>query len=674
MGHLVVTRPPARTTFNPELQGLRAIAILLVVAYHAQHRLVPGGYIGVDVFFVISGFLITRLLAREAEATHTIQLTRFYARRARRLLPAAMLVLIATVVVVGRTLPPFELKSFSSVAISTALYVGNFWFAHIATDYLRAGEVGISPLLHYWSLCVEEQFYLVWPALILLAVWACRKSRRVDSVLTATLLAIGIVSLLTSILMTKISHPWGFFATPARAWEFAFGGVTGLIVHSRGSGSATLANTAAAIGIACVVGAAFWFDERTSFPGFAALLPVLGTCLVLAVTTREPGTAVTSVLRVRPLQILGDLSYSWYLWHWPVMLLLRDRGSEASPTAGATGALISLGLAWVTFNAIEKPIRQNRPLIARSRLSITGGLALAALGASAGLVIRHAATAALELPGQRPYQAAVDDLARVKADGCHLNFFAVIVRDCVYGRVSADSTMMLIGDSHAEQWFPAAEAVALRRGWRLISLTKAACPPFPYQPFDTTLGRPYVECTAWQAQVFRRVASVRPALLILALSSSYDLHEGGNEKAPLEIARWRSAVRETLRRLRPVVGNVVLLRDTPVLAESAPACLSRAEWLGQAKETACRFAPVRAPSQIAEQIAVGEFERSGIAQVVDMGPAICPHDWCGYERGGLVLFHDNNHLTATFSRTLAPELDQRITLGLRAAHLGRPAL
>jgi peptidoglycan/LPS O-acetylase OafA/YrhL len=314
MEHRPVTvTAPARPPFNAELQGLRAIAILLVVAYHAQHSLVPGGYVGVDVFFVISGFLITGLLAREAEATRTVQLTRFYARRARRLLPAAMLVLIATVVMVGPTLPPFELKAFSSVAISTALYVGNFWFAHMATDYLRAGESHISPLLHYWSLCVEEQFYLVWPSLVLLALWASRRTRRVGSVLTVTLLAVGVLSFMTSILATRIAHPWAFFAMPARAWEFACGGVTGLIVDARGSGSARFANTLAAVGIACVVGAAFWFDDQTSFPGYAALLPVLGASLVLAVTTRERGTAVTSFLRLRPLQILGDLSYSWYL-------------------------------------------------------------------------------------------------------------------------------------------------------------------------------------------------------------------------------------------------------------------------------------------------------------------------------------------------------------------------
>ncbi|HXQ29084.1 MAG TPA: acyltransferase family protein [Gemmatimonadales bacterium] len=667
----MTTTPPARTTFNPEIQGLRAIAILLVVAYHAHHSLLPGGYIGVDVFFVISGFLITGLLAREAEATRTIQLTRFYARRARRLLPAAMLVLIATVAVVRRTLPPFELKSFSSVAISTALYVGNFWFAHIATDYLRAGEAHVNPLLHYWSLCVEEQFYLIWPALILLVLWGCRKSRRVDSVLIATLLGVGLVSLLTSILVTKIDRPWAFFATPARAWEFACGGVTGLIVRSRGSGSARFANTVAAIGIACIAGAAFFFDDRTAFPGYAALLPVCGASLVLAVSTRDRGTPVTSALRARPLQILGDLSYSWYLWHWPVMLLLRNGGEEASLTRGAAGAVISLGLAWLTFHTIENPIRESKLLIARSRLSIAGGLALAALGASTGLVTRHTARAALDLPAQRPYESAVDDIARVKADGCHLNFFSVTLRDCVYGRTSADSTMMLIGDSHAEQWFPAAEAMALRRGWRLISLTKAACPPFPYQPFDTTLDRPYVECTAWQEQVVRRVASTRPTLVIIGLSSGYDLHEDGDEKAPLEIARWRSAVRETLNRLRPLVGDLVLLRDTPVLTESAPACLSRAAWLAQDKDTVCRFSPVSAPTQIAEQIAVAEFDRSGTAEVVDMGSAICPDTWCGYERGGLVLFHDNNHLTATFSRTLGPELDERITLALRAAHKNR---
>ena len=658
---------PARTTFNPELQGLRAIAILLVVAYHAQHRLLSGGYIGVDVFFVISGFLITGLLAREAEATGTVQLARFYARRARRLLPAAMLVLIATVVMARLTDSPLELKMFGSVAVATALYVSNFWFAYLATDYLRAGEADISPLLHYWSLCVEEQFYLLWPALILLLLWAFRKSRRVDSVLTVGLLSVGIGSLLTSIVLTRINQPWSFFGTPARAWEFAFGGVTALIVGRRGSGSAGFANAIAALGIACVVSAAFLFDEQTAIPGFAALLPVGGTCLVLAMSTRELGTSVTAFLRTRPLQTLGDLSYSWYLWHWPVILFLKDRGDKASLIPGAAGAVISLGLAWVTFKLIEKPIREYTPLVARSRLSIAGGLLLAAVGAFAGLVVRQSAAAALAVPAQRRYQAAVEDHPRVYADGCHAVFLAVALQDCVYGRTSSDSTMMLIGDSHAAQWFPAAEAVALRRGWRLVSLTKSGCPPFAFEPFDRTVRRAYVECTDWQERVFQRVARLRPALVILALSNRYDLHEGGNQKAPLEIELWRSGVRETLRRLRPVVGSVVLIRDTPFLSENAPKCLARAEWLGKDKATACAFSPVGAPSRITEQIAVEEFQRSGTAEVVDMGSAICPRGPCGYERSGLVLFLDNHHLTATFSRTLAPELDTRITAALRVA-------
>ena len=658
---------PARTTFNPDLQGLRAIAILLVVAYHAQHHLLPGGYIGVDVFFVISGFLITGLLAKEVEATGTIQLARFYARRARRLLPAAMLVLIATVVMVRLTSSPLELKMFGSAAIATALYVSNFWFAHLATDYLRAGEADINPLLHYWSLCVEEQFYLLWPALILLLLWAFRKSRRVDSVLIAGLLGVGLVSLIISIVVTRISQPWGFFGTPARAWEFALGGVTVLLVGRRGAGPSWVANPVAAIGIACIVSAALLFNERTPIPGFAALLPVGGTCLVLAMSKRQIGTAVTSFLRTRAFQILGDLSYSWYLWHWPVILLLRSRRDEASITPGAVGAIVSLGLAWLTFKFVEKPIREYVPLVTRSGLSIAGGLLLAAIGAGAGLVVRQSATAALALPAQRRYQAAVEDHPRVYADGCHAVFLAVTLPDCMYGRISSDSTMMLIGDSHAAQWFPAAEAVALRHGWRLVSLTKSSCPPFAFEPFDPTVRRAYSECTVWQERVFQRVARLRPALVILAVSTHYDLHEGGNERAPLQIEVWRSAVRETLRRLRPVVGGVVLIRDTPFLPERAPRCLSRAEWLGKDKATACAFAPVGAPSGIIEQIAVEEMERSGTGAVVDMGSAICPRGPCGYERNGLVLFLDDHHLTATFSRSLAPELDARITAALRVA-------
>ena len=295
------------TSFRPDIQGLRALAVLFVVFYHARFPFFSGGYVGVDVFFVISGYLISGLLLREMERTGSIALLNFYARRIRRLLPAASVMLLATMVMARLWLSPLEQVELAPSVFFSAVYASNLWFASRATDYL-AGDVHDNLLLHTWSLSVEEQFYLVWPALILLAA-RIRVARQLRTrVLVAMAVLFG-VSLGIGLWVTKVSQPWAFFGSPMRAWEFAAGGLAFMLTRRVARWPDGIRNGLVALGFAVTVCAVLLFDDRTPFPGLAALVPVGGTALMIVAGTGRG--FMTRWLGTPVMQLIGNISYSW---------------------------------------------------------------------------------------------------------------------------------------------------------------------------------------------------------------------------------------------------------------------------------------------------------------------------------------------------------------------------
>ncbi|MCB1792457.1 MAG: acyltransferase, partial [Gammaproteobacteria bacterium] len=312
--------------YQPDIQGLRALAVILVIFYHSGLPGLPGGYIGVDVFFVISGYLITSLLLRELARNDAISLPRFYARRFRRLLPAATLVLIVTTLTAWFVYSPLALKQFSSSAFATAIYLSNIWFAHLSTDYL-AEDTAANPLLHTWSLGVEEQFYLFWP-LIMMIAYRVYRSRPAHQRLTVVFVALAAISFALEVWLTSYKQPWAFFGSPTRAWEFAAGGLLALGFARGALLSRTLATALGWLGFFLICAAAVLLDRSTPFPGTAALLPVLGASGLIAAAHTERRIGMSALLATRPLQLIGDLSYSLYLWHWPVFVFLAPASGE----------------------------------------------------------------------------------------------------------------------------------------------------------------------------------------------------------------------------------------------------------------------------------------------------------------------------------------------------------
>ncbi|MGK5679724.1 acyltransferase family protein [Actinoplanes sp. URMC 104] len=342
--------------FRPDIEGLRAVAVTLVVLFHAGVPGLAGGYIGVDVFFVVSGFLITSLMLREVRATGSVSLVAFYARRARRILPAAALVLSATLLASYHYLGFLNGDRIAGDVTWAALFASNVRFASEQVDYL-ASQSAPSPVQHFWSLAVEEQFYFVWPAAVVLLIWLGFRWA-----IGYWLAAAVATSFAYSVWQTGT---WAYFSPLTRAWELGAGCLLALAATRLDRVPHRIATAMAGVGLSLIVVAALTYDAATPFPGYAALLPVLATVLVLA------GRG-DSVLGWWPLMMLGRLSYSFYLWHWPVLKIPEQAyGGPLPASTRALLVLVALGLALVTYVFLENPIRRSRPLKRSDVLSLS---------------------------------------------------------------------------------------------------------------------------------------------------------------------------------------------------------------------------------------------------------------------------------------------------------------
>lgn len=682
---------PARlgvgSRFRGDVEGLRSVAVLLVVLYHAGVPGISGGYVGVDVFFVLSGFLITGLLLAEVRRTGRIDLARFYGRRARRLLPLATLVVVATVVATLVLVPPVDRPGIGLDVLGAALYAANWRYAVGATDYLGADSQD-SPLLHFWSLGVEEQYYLVWPLLLLLVTWRGRggwaPTRRRAAVGLALL---GLGSLALSWWLTPRTGSWAYFGLHTRAWELAAGAGLALALPA----VARLPRVAAALlgwtGLVMVLVSAFAYDDTTVFPGTVALLPVLGTVLVVAAGAPE-GAAGTARLFAHPaLRYVGRISYAWYLWHWPCLVLTRV-ATDGSPSTLQTAAavLLSFVLAAVSHVLVENPVRHQKALSARSSRSLALGAALTVVGVAAALVLHpFAATSAPEPPreqlgvltgsaDQDPSAPAVPAMtaAQARADqerpaGCYVSYAKTeppAPQECVFGDPDGDVAVGLVGDSHSAHWLPAFDALARERGWKLYYWGKSSCPPFEVDVWAPRLDRTYSECREWTDGVLDELRTLPPLdVLYLARAQVYidDTLGPDGERIDEESVGpvWEDAARRTFADLDQVADRLVVVQDTPWAEDDVPACLSEhpgEDW------TACDFPREGnvhrdAPLVAAEQRAAGD----GPVQWLDMTDRVCPGDPCPVVAdNGAVIYGDSSHFTTTFGRSAWPLLGQQL--------------
>src|ERR1044071_5244454 len=496
--------------FRPDIEGLRGIAVLSVVLFHCGVAGVSGGFVGVDVFFVLSGYLITGLLLQESQRNGRISLPRFYARRARRLLPAAALVGVVTLIIGAILLGPNELRNAGRASRATSVYMSNLLFARDASDYF-APAVRTNPMLHTWSLAVEEQFYLFWPLLLIIGLQVMRSKKAL-----MTLLAVMTVgSLAASIQMTSSAPPFAFYELPARSWEFGLGGLAVLVprgIHRVAPRAWLVLGWA---GLLTVAGSSYFITERTAFPGAVALLPVLGTAVTLLIGAESVESSLSRVLGSRPLQLLGKLSYSWYLWHWPFLVFLIALFPNVSVLGKCAAAAAALGVAALTHHVLENPVRFHPALVRRPALSLGLGASLMAVLFLGSMAAIRFANRLSDSPSMKALDAASTDIGSMPRDKCVSRGRSPDVKSCAFGH-SSDVHIVLFGDSHAIQWFNPLRRLAKQYGWRLTTVLKSGCPATDVEPRGND-ARPGT-CRAWRAAAIRQIQAAKPALVIVASS------------------------------------------------------------------------------------------------------------------------------------------------------------
>jgi peptidoglycan/LPS O-acetylase OafA/YrhL len=646
--------PSRKDGFRPDIEGMRGIAVLLVVLFHSGVPGFGGGFIGVDVFFALSGYLITGIILNEITKRGKLSFRNFYARRARRLLPAAGLVVVSTLVLMLLMYSPLELGKYANWASYTSLYASNYIFMWDASNYF-ASDVTRNPYLHTWSLAVEEQFYLFWPALIALTLVATKSRRQLAVVLTV----MSAVSLAFCIWLTNYRAPWAFFGLPTRAWEFGLGGLGVMLPAEYLVRRKNLIAVIGWLGFAAVLAGSFVFTSQTPFPGLAAALPVLGTIAVLLAWFSGLRWGPIALLQTKLLQYLGRLSYSWYLWHWPILLLAGLQFPNISWPGKLLAALVALALAHVTFITLEKPVRFHPFLVARPGLSLGLAPLVAVLGVTASLLTQGVARRELASEPQASFWAAANDRRVLFEAHCLTGSGSTRLAECTYGDPASDTTILLFGDSHAEHWFPALNRIALENHWRLLTLLKASCPPAEVKIFNTNLKRDDTECTLWRSAALARIAGLHPHLLVLSESDQPVADPGQIGLHSVSPEDWKRGLRSTVSYLDSRDVKTVVIADVPRPEFDVPTCLSRAAVRSHSAQdcNVSRSTALNEDARRAERAAV-----TGLSNIrlVDFADQLCPNQICQTLVDGQVVFRDGDHLTSSFSQSLAPALKREM--------------
>jgi peptidoglycan/LPS O-acetylase OafA/YrhL len=665
--------------FRPDVAGLRAVAVLLVVLFHAGVSTIGGGYIGVDVFFVISGFVITGVLLRERVSSGSTSILGFYGRRCRRIIPAATVVIIATVAASYIFLGSLAGHRSAVDGRWAAVFLANFHFAAEGTNYLAA-QAPPSPLQQFWSLAVEEQFYLVYPTLFLF-VASARFAFSFRARLAIGLSIVIVGSFALSVVQTSSNPTVAYFSPFTRAWELALGALVSVGTSWLLKVPARLAAVATWLGLGAVVVAGFAFSAQTPYPGSLVAIPVVGTALIIAGGTAAPRFGAEALLGLGPFQTLGKLSYSLYLWHWPTLIIAAEYFGKTTLPVSQDLALLAVALlaSVVSYNLVENPIRHARFAMASKWASVALGVTLIAItvivvtlptvgaagsgGASPGernapesdAAVQAAVTAATQI--QRVPADLTPSLEGAASDWggppglCSPATLQVRIPQCLFGDPNGSHTMVLYGDSHALMWFQAMNDIAIRARWRLFIVAKGYC-----KVDDLPVGNRadyFGFCGTWQQFAVNRIKTIHPDLLIMTQSSWCCTSQPQANGASVTPAQWQQGLMKRLKQLATPRTALVVLGDIPRNAQSPPDCLARHSDDVQA----CSGVGAPFPSQNAERVAV---ERYG-GRYIDVTPWFCTAR-CSPIIGRYEVYLDRLHITATYAHALEQVLAEKLML------------
>lgn len=653
-----------------DIEGMRAIAVGSVLAFHAGLPWFTGGFVGVDVFFVLSGFLITGLLAREVAQTGRIRIANFWARRVKRLLPASATVLAFSALVTYVWLPITQRQDFGGDIVAAALYVVNWRLADRSVDYL-AEDIGASPVQHYWSLSVEEQFYVLWPLLmVLVAVVAARRWK------LGAFGVLGLVTLASFAFSVQQSHSnpgTAFFVSTTRIWELGIGALLALSAVRVGRLHPVLRGIGGWLGLAAIAYAAVVFDGSTTWPGVHALVPTVGAALMIASGITDARFSPQRLLSAAPMVWIGGLSYSIYLWHWPMLIAAQAKYPDLRLRWTVLLMIASVVPAWLCHKLIENPVRFGTPFKPTGR-ALGIGAALTALGVVIGFslnasvafgdVVKEASRA--ESPGalalDDPADAgvvwsdikAVDRMRPLPIDApkdrpaqydtrkeCEVNEGSAKPQECDFGDLNGTRTVVIVGDSKMLQWQPALSSIAKAQDWRLVQFAKSAC------PFTAARrgGADGENCHAWGESVMRKVLAMKPDLVIASHRHSTALPPGETKGAPHDRDAMQAGLVDYWSTLTKADIPVVALLDNPSPDKVVYECVAQ-----HSKDlTRCAFDKKKAIGSSGALVQRAAADQVPGVSVVDMADTVCPDaDRCAPVIGNVLVYRQGSHLTAAF--------------------------
>ena len=675
---------PGDRLFRPDVEGLRAVAIILVVLFHSGVSALSGGYVGVDVFFVISGFVITGVLLRERAVSVRTSLLAFYGRRCRRIIPAATVVIIVTVVLAYLFLGVGVGGRTAIDGRWATVFLANVHFNAIGVDYLSA-RLSPSPLQNFWSLSVEEQFYVVYPTLfLLLAGIRSRWSLRVR--LAVGLTVVTRASLAFSVVDTHSDAVGAYFSPFSRAWELGLGALVAVGTPWLKRLPVGVAAAATWIGLGAILAAACTFGAQTAYPGSAVAIPVFGAAFIIAGGVVAPRLGVEVLLRLPPLRAIGKLSYSLYLWHWPILVIAADYAGKTTLSVGQNLAwdAVALGASVLSYLLVENPIRHARVLLRVRWASVGMGvalvvLALGAIGvqttiaAASGSPSTTPATAPTPSPRDTLRLVAASDRIRIapsslvpplseattasssdigfppSSTGCRPDASQSKVPRCAFADLASARTMVLYGDSHAGMWFRSIEDIAKRAHWRLMVLYKPACPaePLPVRAIGTT-GR-WVACADWQRFAIKRINQIDPVLLIVSQASDYE-DPTGRRYTPMQ---WQGGLTVLFAHIAAPHAVKIVLGNLP--SSKGPDCV--AQHVDDVQLCATPPRSSLTPYNNAERL-VADAEG---ARYIDVTPWFCGST-CSAVIGDYDVYAAGGHVTLDYSRFLESVLGQSLDL------------
>ncbi|TQK18625.1 peptidoglycan/LPS O-acetylase OafA/YrhL [Microbacterium sp. SLBN-154] len=639
-----MTRSPDRW-YRPDITGLRTLAIVPVVAFHAGATVIPGGFIGVDIFYVISGFLITTLLVREVGERGRIALGTFWAKRVRRLVPALVVVVVGTLPIAAVLSSVISWDVLAAQAVASVLYVANILFWQQSTNYFDTGT-GLSPYLHMWSLGVEEQFYLVWPLMVILGAVIARRWLKLKTVLAIGFTLVFVSSLGLSIWLSPRDPDAAFYLLPTRAWEFAGAGLLALTA-ARIRPAAGLRLLMSSAGVVIIGLGLLTIHEGQPYPGIAALIPFVGTMLILAAGGAPRPDPVTRALQARPLVWIGEVSYSWYLWHWPLIVFAAALFPGQIWATAAAGVL-SLGVGALSYYLVERPLRFAPRLTGSVRRTFKFGAAMTAAASVAAVAVFGAAWVLMRQEPLRTYAAAAETLPTTNCSDS--------TEPCVMGDRDGQATVALIGDSHAGHWVAAFDEAARDAGIRLIVRWKSSCPSMQVTVIDNA-GRYDPTCASFREDTSLILANELPQAVVISNAFGYndtiradDLTELAR---PDQIRRWKDAYREQLSSFQDAGIKVGVVEDNPRMLFNPAECLTR---LG-ADAVSCQSSVDDAFSLITDLASVHDEMTSefAIEDVFDVNDDICSKVCMAVDSAGLPIFQDQTHLSDVWTRSKSPE-------------------